>query len=369
MSCISSGVDAAYVASRAVTHDLCTAIWPEYTWEAGLQGTELADACGRLDAIIGCPGIADEDKRKLTQRRLNKAVAAKRVEQWSSTNAPSDRTRRNAYAAKGAGKLYELTPSVTLDMKVESSDFGTNVACRLGVDVMEAGETCPKCGMLLDAQWIHPQSCMAGGDASRVHNAVRDVYEDYCRRGGMRPVHEAPELLRNRDGEITRERPADILVIPNLALATELPDGGRAVRTERICFDFAVINALGPDHWSRTTIGSGEAAESYDGRKRRHNGTEARCREQGLLFWPIVFEQQGGCSKAADKATRAIAKAVAEREGRKESVVREEFRQIIAVILARSGAAMIKRRQRPHVFNTEQASRKRRAIDWTMHLA
>ena len=65
----------------------------------------------------------------------------------------------------------------------------------------------------------------------------------------------------------------DILVIPSLALAQEHPDGSRAVRTERICFDFAVVNVLGPSHWARTAAQCGGAAEDYDTHKRRHNHT------------------------------------------------------------------------------------------------
>ena len=206
---------------------------------------------------------------------------------------------------------------------------------------MEAGDPCPKCGMQLDRKGIHPQSCMAGGDATLVHNGLRDVYEDYCKRGGMHPEHELGGLL-SRD---SRERPADVLVIPSLALARELPDGSRAVRTERVCFDFAVVNALGPDHWSATASGSGGAAEQFDQRKRRNNQTEAKCRQAGLSFWPMVFEQQGGKSKAADAATRAISEAVAEKEGRKAATIRHELNNRVAILLARAAAAMIARRQ------------------------
>ena len=63
------------------------------------------------------------------------------------------------------------------------------------------------------------------------------------------------------------------------------------------------------------------------------------------MFWPIVFEQQGGQSKATDKATRAIAEAVANCEGCKADTIRSEMNQRIAIILARAGAAMISRRQ------------------------
>ena len=45
----------------------------------------------------------------------------------------------NAYAAKGAGKLYGLVPSRTLDNELGETDFVPSVASRLEVDVMEGG--------------------------------------------------------------------------------------------------------------------------------------------------------------------------------------------------------------------------------------
>ena len=153
-------------------------------------------------------------------------------------------------------------------------------------------------------------------------------------------------MLRSTGGNSgSLERPADVLVVPHLALARKLPDGSRAVRAERVCLDFAVVNALGQSHWSQTAQGSGYAAEAYDTHKRLHNRTEAGCREQGLTFWPVVFEQQGGQSKAAFAATKAISEAVAGREGTRPDTVRSEINQRTAVILARATAAMITRRQ------------------------
>ena len=206
---------------------------------------------------------------------------------------------------------------------------------------MEGGDACPKCGIQLVREGLHCWSCMAGGDATLEHNSVRDIFVDYSKRAGLRPEAEAPGLLRG-----SRERPADVLVVPQLALATVLPDGSRRVATERVCFDFAVINALGSSHWAETASGSGGAAEAYDCQKRRRNDTAARCRDQGLTFCPVVFEQQGGRSKAADSAIRSIAEAIGAREGVEASTVRRSFEQRLAVTLARCGADMIARRQR-----------------------
>ena len=48
---------------------------------------------------------------------------------------------------------------------------------------------------------LHCFSCMSNGDAVRIHNGVRDVYYDYCERGGLRPEREAPHLLQGVLGQ------------------------------------------------------------------------------------------------------------------------------------------------------------------------
>ena len=347
LSAITPQLDAAYVASRAATQDICSAVrQQQIVWDTQASGSPLAEAVQRIDTYLGSQEILRGDHNKVTQTRLNKLMTAKRMERWGESVTPADKVRKNAYSAKGAGKLFRIIPSKALDTKLTSGEFVTNVACLLGVDVMEGGEPCPKCGVMLDCKGTHPKSCMAGGDKNILHNAVRDVYEDYSRRGGLRPEREAPGLMADTNAEQpSQERPADILIIPSLALARELPDGSRAVRTERVCLDFAVVNALGSNHWSQTAVKGGMAAEDEDQRKRRHNNTEARCAERGLTFWPVIFEQQGGQSKAAYAATRAIAEAVADREGGRASDIRQEMNQRVAILLARATASMIARRQ------------------------
>ena len=79
-----------------------------------------------------------------------------------------------------------------------------------------------------------------------------------------------------------------------------------------VFFDFAVINALGPDHWMDTAGASGRPAELYGQHKRQRLRTEERCRELGLRFWLVVLEQQGGMSVDADIGIRAVATAAAD---------------------------------------------------------
>ena len=132
-----------------------------------------------------------------------------------------------------------------------------------------------------------------------------------------------------------------------MTLSRLLPDGSRAVRTEPVCFDFAIIDALGPDHWSATATSPGSAADAYAQRKRTHNDTEQRCIEAGYRFWPVVHEAQGATSKSADAAIRAITGALADNEGREPGAVRGELLARLAALVARTCARAVAKRARP----------------------
>ena len=84
-----------------------------------------------------------------------------------------------------------------------------------------------------------------------MHNTVRDIVEDYCKRGRLRPEAEAPSLLRGISVLDARRRPADVLVCSASCLARILPDGARALG-RKVALDFAVINAVGRGHWIET---------------------------------------------------------------------------------------------------------------------
>ena len=137
-------------------------------------------------------------------------------------------------------------------------------------------------GLLLDSQDIHYLSCMSGGDSVRLHIGLRDVYYDYCERGGLRPESQTPGLLRDILGPLDAHRQADVLCIPALSLARRLPDGSRSIRTERVCFDFAIINASGADHWADTAQEGGLTADNYALEKAARNRVAERCEENGL---------------------------------------------------------------------------------------
>ena len=336
--------DAAYIASRAMTHEVCKAIRPQHGWIGADTDQHLQAAVDSLRPKLADASLLDGELTAITQSILNEEVDKWNVRAWRGNANPTGCVRLNAYTARGAGRELEVTPSTTLDTHLKQVEFATAVATRLGVDVMEGDHPCGFCGQLMDAGGLHVRSCMAGGEHTTQHNAVRDIYYDYCERGRLRPRSEAPRVLAEVLGVGDRRRPADVLCIPALPLARVLPDGARAIRTEPVCFDFAIVNALGPSHWGQTAVEPGLAAEEYASYKRRDRGTEDACLQAGYRFWPVIHESQGGTSKSADAALRAIATAVAEVENRDAGKVREEMLGRIAVVLARSASRAICRR-------------------------
>ena len=146
----------------------------------------------------------------ITQRLLNERIDQQNMADWRNGASPSERVHLQAYSAKGSGHEVSLVPSKTLHTYLTPSEFVNTVSRRLGVDVMDSGMPCCFCGHHLDAQGSHCLSCMAGGDATTLHNGVRDVYFDFCERAGLRPISEAPNILLDVFTLGGRCRPADI---------------------------------------------------------------------------------------------------------------------------------------------------------------
>ena len=124
-------------------------------------------------------------------KQLDQAALA----QWKADVTPDDVCRLHTGAATGARTLWELTPSTTLDNHLSHADFAIAVRLRLGVDVAGDASCCRFCGSVADAGGKHALSCMSGGDAVTLHNQVRDLIHDYCRRAQLRPQLQAASLL------------------------------------------------------------------------------------------------------------------------------------------------------------------------------
>lgn len=147
--------DAAYVASRAATHELCTHVRTSHRWDAVGPPSPLTAALHDCRDLLPDPAVLDAGPSAVKQGSLVRAVEMRRVQQWRAAGSPDDNCRLNAHSAHAAGREFSLTPSKTLDTNFTTFEFSTAVTTRLGVDVTEGGEPCPLCGQLLDACGRH----------------------------------------------------------------------------------------------------------------------------------------------------------------------------------------------------------------------
>ena len=186
---------------------------------------------------------------------------------------------------------------------------------------------------------------VGGGDAVTLHNQVRDLIHDYCRRAQLRPQLEAASLLQGP--AVDRRRPADVLLPRPGPLLDRLPDGSwrPAAEPGALALDFAVINALGPNHRDATFAAPASAATAYATHKRRHQRTEALCREAGVTYHPVIFEAQGGMSTEAAALLHRLAGVVSSVEGAAALTIRSRLFDQLAVAIARGNGRSIRRRR------------------------
>eukprot|EP00959_Pyramimonas_sp_CCMP1952_P220011 4599851-Pyramimonas_sp.AAC.1 len=91
--------------------------------------------------------------------------------------------------------------------------------------------------------------------------------------------------------------------------------------------------------------GVGSAAEAYEVVKRTHLDTEALCRQQGLLFIPLVAEPTGGWGPTGAATLRLLARASDARLGEEPGSGATRLFQQLSVAIRRASARAILRRQ------------------------
>ena len=94
--------DAAYVASRAATHELCTHIRPSHKWDAVGPSSPLTAALQGCRDLLPDPAVLDAGPSAVKQGSLVRAVEMRRVQQWRAAGSPDDICRLNAHSAPAA---------------------------------------------------------------------------------------------------------------------------------------------------------------------------------------------------------------------------------------------------------------------------
>ena len=191
--------------------------------------------------------------------------------------APPGIARLKAVSASKAGAWLQATPSKGLGNKLSHALFRTGV--QLWPGSRQAGADAWRCmrDQIMDSRGFHCLTCMAGGDATVLHNALRDyIYAKAC-CDGLNPQREQQHVL---PGAPSR-RPGDITI-------AQWPGGAGAA------LDFAVTFPLQADIVDFAAQEQLAAALIYEERERQDRNTQEQCRERGLLFIRMVVECFGG---------------------------------------------------------------------------
>ena len=121
--------------------------------------------------------------------------------------------------------------------------------------------------------------CIAAGERTQRHNAVRDLVLQWADRGGLQPVKEPANLLRPQrpeDSHVARRRPADIY----------LP----ALTGSPAALDFSATAPQRQETVAQAAREMGAAAAPYVKQKDSHLNIARTCGSQAVAFVPMVVE-------------------------------------------------------------------------------
>ena len=257
----------------------------------------------------------------LSQKILSRSLQVAARSALLSQSSTSDQARLRATSAPHASAWLQAVPARALNQKMTHAEFLAAVQLWLGCSQMGVDSWCSKCDQLMDSQGFHVMTCMAGGDAVALHNALRDfIYAKAC-SAGLNPAREQSRILP----DAPRRRPGDIVV--------PLWPGGAGA-----ALDFAVTSPLQASMVTQAAQEPLAAAAAYEQMKRDDRNTQQLCSERGLQLIPMVVESFGGWGASGEKALKVIAHALAARRGMEVSSVASELYRGLGIIIMRAHA-------------------------------
>ena len=114
---IANKTQAAYIASRNATHNLCTRIRHSHRGDQNSRDQHLHSVIDALDIMVPGLDVAAMEPDDITQSVLDKRVNAQNMTNWRSEASPPERVHLQAYSAKGPRRLtliYHQVNSWTL---------------------------------------------------------------------------------------------------------------------------------------------------------------------------------------------------------------------------------------------------------------
>ncbi|CAL1146949.1 unnamed protein product [Cladocopium goreaui] len=209
--------------------------------------------------------------------------------------------------------------------RMEPAAFSAELRVRLSMPEADADVWCPRCD---------GPTCIAGGERTQRHHAVRDLVCHWATKAGLRPQAEAPHLLLPQspdDFGSGRRRPADIF-IPALAGSPT-------------ALDFAVTAHTRQETLAIASTTPGAAAAAYAQHKAAYLATAQTCQQQGIRFLPMVAEPTGCWEDGAMRILKRIAHAAAVRSGEDAGCAFTTFLQDLSVVIRSNRARAALRRR------------------------
>ena len=293
---------AAFLASVGGCVQRCQALDPTYPTDLGAS-TEVLAAVASFNAQLPpdkhiSPAVALSKRQRDLSHLLDTAA-------WDAQLASASAVARagllSEAEARGRAFLTALPSGLT---RMEPAHFVSELRARLAVPDAGQDVWCPRCDAVLDRHSVHASMCMAGGERTQRHNALRDLICSWAERAGLQPEKERAGLLLPQspdDSRSARRRPADLY----------LP----AFHGRPTAFDFAVTAPQRLDALLEAGRGGGSAASAYAEVKRRHLDTATVCEQHGVAFLPLVAETTGAWAPEAAKILHQLSRAVALRHG------------------------------------------------------
>ena len=227
-------------------------------------------------------------------------------------------------------------PSKSLGLAMNPAEFVEELKVRLWVPTFSQDHFCPCCDSMSDRHGLHARRCGAAGDWVACHNGARNICCRFADTAGLNPSLEQAHLLPPRPDEPTGtnlRRPADVFV-PSWT------------HGQPAAFDVAITSPQRQEALRQAAQQAGSAACAYEGHKRSYLQTEEECRQQGILFIPLVAETSGGWGPSAIRTFAKWAKLSTSRGGAASSfkAALPQFLERLSVSIRAAKARAVLRR-------------------------
>ena len=172
---------AAYLASVGSSSPQCQELDPNYWID---HSGDVAAALCELNAKLSpAQQLTTAGALALSQSELSSRIDATGWASQLEGASAVDKATLLSEAAPGARAFLTCVPSGRTQM--EPAVFTAELRVRLRVPESSTDAWCPKCDAILDSHGHHAGMCIAGGERTLRHNALRDLEAGFCRSGQM----------------------------------------------------------------------------------------------------------------------------------------------------------------------------------------